>query len=259
MEDVDLIQTLREEYFEKILCQPFNYEERSEDPDIQSIGEINQWTPKPEPLEASRDAIPPVNQVQLERKPLLKHLRYSFLGEGETMPVVISSDLAPPQEEPLLQLLRRHKQALGWSISDLHGISLLICTHRIFVEENTKPLQQMQKRLNPNMKDVVQGEVLKLLDADIIYPISDSKWISPTQVVPKKSTVTIIANENNELIPTHIQTGWCMCIDYRKLNTVTRKDHFPLPFLDQVLERVAGHAFYFFFMGFLGTTKLRSP
>jgi len=81
VEDVDLIQTLREEYFEKILCEPLNYEERSEDPDIQSIGEITQWTPKPEPLEVSRNAIPSVSQVQLERKPLPKHLKYSFLGE----------------------------------------------------------------------------------------------------------------------------------------------------------------------------------
>jgi hypothetical protein len=113
VEDVDLIQTLREEYFEKVLCEPLNYEEQSKDPDIQSVGEITQWMPKPEPLEASRDAIPPVNKVQPERKPLPKHLKYSFLGEGETMTVVISSDLAPPQEEALLQLLRRHKQALG--------------------------------------------------------------------------------------------------------------------------------------------------
>ena len=100
---------MREEYFEKVLCEPFKYEEWSEDLDIQSVGEITQWMPKPEPLEESRDAIPPVNQVQLERKPLPKHLKYSFLGERETMPIVISSNLVPPQEEALLQLLKRHK------------------------------------------------------------------------------------------------------------------------------------------------------
>jgi len=172
------------------------------------------------------------------------------------MPVVISSDLAPPQEEALLQLLRRHKQVLGWSISNLHGISPLICTHRIFLEKNAKPVRQMQRRLNPNMKDVVRGEVLKLLDADIIYTISDSKWVSPTQVVPKKSGVIVITNENNELIPTRIQIGWRMCINYRKLNTVTRKDHFLLPFLDQVLERVAGHAFYYFLDGYSGYNQI---
>ncbi|XP_052172242.1 uncharacterized protein LOC127788168 [Diospyros lotus] len=123
-------------------------------------------------------------------------------------------------------------------------------------QENAKPVRQMQRRLNPNMKEVVRGEVLKLLDAGIIYPISDSKWVSPTQVVPKKSGVTVIANENNELIPTRIQTGWRMCIDYRKLNSVTRKDHFPLPFLDQVLERIAGHAFYCFLDGYSGYNQI---
>jgi len=86
----------------------------------------------------------------------------------------------------------------------------------------------------------VRNEVIKLLDNDIIYPISDSKWVSPTQVVPKKSRVTVVKNENNELIPTRTVTGWRMCIDYRKLNSMTRKDHFPLPFMDQILERIAG-------------------
>ncbi|KAL9357301.1 hypothetical protein Peur_050554 [Populus x canadensis] len=90
------------------------------------------------------------------------------------------------------------------------------------------------------MKEVVKNEVIKLLDNGIIYPISDSKWVSPTQVVPKKSGVTVITNEKNELIPTRTITGWRMCIDYRKLNSMTRKDHFPLPFMDQILERVAG-------------------
>ena len=96
----------------------------------------------------------------------------------------------------------------------------------------------------------------KLLDAGIIYPISDSRWVSPTQVVPKKFGVTVVTNEHNELIPTRVQTGWRMCIDYRRLNAVTSKDHFPLPFLDQVLERVAGHAFYCFLDGYSGYNQL---
>jgi hypothetical protein len=124
------------------------------------------------------------------------------------------------------------------------------------LEENAKPSREMQRRLNPNMKEVVKNEVIKLLDNGIIYPISDSKWVSPTQVVPKKSGVTVITNEKNELIPTRTITGWRMCIDYRKLNSMTRKDHFPLPFMDQILERVAGHEFYCFLDGYSGYNQI---
>ena len=89
------------------------------------------------------------------------------------------------------------------------------------------------------MKKVVKKEILKLLDTGIIFPISDSKWVSPIHVVPKKGGMTVVTNENNELIPTRTVTGWRMCIDYRKLNMASRKDHFPLPFIDQMLERLA--------------------
>ncbi|CAN6695303.1 unnamed protein product [Malus baccata var. baccata] len=105
----------------------------------------------------------------------------------------------------------------------------------------TKPTVEAQRRLNPIMKEVVRVEVMKLLDAGIIYPISDSKWVSPTQVVPKKAGITVVKNDNNELVPTRMTTGWRMCIDYRKPNNNTRKDHFPLPFIDQMLERLAGY------------------
>ena len=85
-------------------------------------------------------------------------------------------------------------------------------------------------------------EVVKLLDAGIIYPISDSKWISPTQVVPKKSGLTIVENAAGELIPQCTTTWWRVCIDYQKLNSHTRKDHFPLSFIDQILERLVGQS-----------------
>ena len=100
------------------------------------------------------------------------------------------------------------------------------------------------------MKEVFKKEVSKLLDIGVIYPIAYSKGVSPNQVVPKKSGVTVVANEHNELIPTWVTTGWWVCIDYRKLNDVTRKDHFPLPFVDQMLERVVGHEFYCFLDGY---------
>ncbi|RVW81866.1 Retrovirus-related Pol polyprotein from transposon 297 [Vitis vinifera] len=102
------------------------------------------------------------------------------------------------------------------------------------------------------MQEVVRAEVLKLLQAGIIYPISDSPWVSPTQVVPKKSGIIVVQNDKGEEVFTSLTSGWRVCIDYRKLNVVTRKDHFPLPFIDQVLERVSGHPFYCFLDGYSG-------
>ena len=113
-------------------------------------------------------------------------------------------------------------------------------------------MRQPQRRLNPHMQEVVRAEVLKLLEAIIIYPISDSTWVSPTQVVPKKSGITTVHNEKGEEMPTRLTTGWRVCIDYRRLNEVTWKDHFPLPFMDQLLERISGYPFYCFLDGYSG-------
>ena len=220
--------------------------------------EVNGWAPKFEPLPPNEDKSLPSEErpPKLELKPLPTHLKYAFLGEDETFPVIISSSLELNQENQLLEILRTHRTALGWTIADIKGISPLICTHIIHLEEDVKPSRQPQRRLNPIIKEVVKKEVLKLLDVGVIYPIADSKWVSPTQVVPKKSGVTVVANENNELIPTRVTSGWRVCIDYRKLNAGTRKDHFPLPFVDQMLERVAGHEFYYFLEGYSGYNQI---
>lgn len=114
-----------------------------------------------------------------------------------------------------------------------------------------RPTVEAQRRLNPNMMDVVKKEVIKLLDCGVIYPISDSRWVSPVQVVPSKSGITVVKNEENELVPQRTVTGHRVRIDYRKLNATTRKDHFPLPFIDQMLERLAGHSFYCFLDGWI--------
>uniref|UniRef100_A0A2N9EIZ4 Integrase catalytic domain-containing protein n=1 Tax=Fagus sylvatica TaxID=28930 RepID=A0A2N9EIZ4_FAGSY len=183
-------------------------------------------------------------------------LRFEELPKSELKP--LPSNIEIPKLElkqlpsRLVKLLKKHKTAIGWTIADIKGISPLVCTHKLNFEEEVKTSREPQCRLNPNMKEVVKSEVLKLLDAGIIYPIADSKWVSPTQVVPKKSGVTVVENELGELVPTKLVTGWWMCIDYRKLNAATRKDHFPLPFIDQVLERVAGHSFYCFLDGYSG-------
>ena len=97
---------------------------------------------------------------------------------------------------------------------------------------------------------------MKLLDVGIIYPISDSNWVSPVQVVPKKSGITVVKNEDDQLVLTRVQIGWRECIDYCKLNAMTRKDHFPLPFIDQMLERLAGHAYYCFLDGYSGYSQI---
>nr|GEV05623.1 reverse transcriptase domain-containing protein [Tanacetum cinerariifolium] len=120
------------------------------------------------------------------------------------------------------------------------------------VKEDYKPAVQSQRRINPKIHEVTKKEVIKLLDAGMIYQISDSPWVSPIHCVPKKGGITIVENENNELIPTRLVTGWRVCIDYRKLNDATRKDHFPLLFMDQMLDRLAGNEFYCFLDGFSG-------
>jgi hypothetical protein len=94
------------------------------------------------------------------------------------------------------------------------------------------------------MREVVKKEMLKLLRARVIYPVSDSEWVSPVQVVPKKGGMIVLRNEINELIPQRTVIGWGMCMDYRKLNKATRKDHLPLPFIDEMLERLVNHSYY---------------
>ena len=194
----------------------------------------------------------PKEPQQLELKPLPAELKYAFVEENEQCPVVISSLLTTAQEHNLLHLLKKNKQALGWKISDLKGINPSICTHHIYLKEESKAVRQPQRRLNPHLQEVVRVEVLKLLQLGIIYPISDSTWVSSTQVVPEKSGVTTVKNEKGEELSTRLTTSWRVCIDYRRLNEVTRKDHFPLPFIDQLLERVSRHPFYCFFDGYSG-------
>nr|GFA10606.1 reverse transcriptase domain-containing protein [Tanacetum cinerariifolium] len=151
-----------------------------------------------------------------------------------------SSDDEPPEVE--LKELPPH----------LEGIDPEFCSHKILLEEDFSPKVQSQRRVNPKIYDVIKKEVKKILDAGLIYPISDSSWVSPVHCVPKKGGMTVIKNDKNKLVPTRLVTGWRVCVDYRKLNEATRKDHFPLPLMDQMLERLAGNEYYCFLDGFLG-------
>ncbi|GJS69147.1 reverse transcriptase domain-containing protein [Tanacetum coccineum] len=193
--------------------------------------------PKPDPL-PSLD-LPP-------------HLEYAFLEGDNKLPVIIAKDLSVEEKAALIKVLKSHKRAIAWKLSDIKGINPEFCTHKILMEEDYKPAVQHQRRVNLKIYDVIKKEVEKLLDAGLIYPISDSPWVSPVHCVPKKGGFTVVENDENELIPTRLVTGWRVCIDYRKLNEATRKDHFPLPFMDQMLERLARNEYYCFLDGFSG-------
>ncbi|GKB05567.1 hypothetical protein Tco_0833762, partial [Tanacetum coccineum] len=222
---------------------------------------------------------------EVELKELPPHLEYAFLEGDDKLPVIIAKDLKDKEKAALLKVLKSHKRAIAWKLSDIQGINPEFCTHKILMEEDYKPAVQHQRRVNPKIHDVIKNEVEKLLDAGLIYPISDtmaclwdlrtlirsafspklnslammtvqhqrrvnpkihdvikkeveklleagliypisdSPWVSPIHCVPKKGGMTVVVNEENELIPTRLVTGWRVCIDYRKLNEATRKDH----------------------------------
>ncbi|XP_070012091.1 uncharacterized protein [Nicotiana sylvestris] len=216
-----------------------------------------------EPLHLENRETPPANPSigeppKLELKSLPAHLRYEFLGPDSTLPVIISSSLLDVQAQQLLQVLKECKIAIGWTMKDIKGINPAYCMHKILLKEGYKPCKEHQRRLNPNMKEVVKKEVIKWLDARIIFPISDSIWVSPVQCVPKKGGMTVINNDNNELISTKTVTGWRICMDYRKLKLDTRKNHFPLPFIDQMLDRLAGRSHFYFLDGNSGDYAVRA-
>ena len=176
-----------------------------------------------EPLgENTQTSVPSIEQPpKMEQKPLPSHLRYAYLGNASTLPVIISASLIATEEENLLRVLIDHKVVLGCSLADLKGIHPSMCMHRILLEDGHRPSVEAHRRLNLTMKEVVRKEVLKWLDVGVIYPISDSAWVSPIQVVPKKGGTTVIKIANDTLLPSRIVTGWRICIDCRKLNKAT--------------------------------------
>ncbi|RDX92306.1 hypothetical protein CR513_25582, partial [Mucuna pruriens] len=150
----------------------------------------------------------PLPPQPMELKQLLSHLKYAYLDKEQQLPIIIANNLHQEQEDKLLEVLRQHKKAIGWKLSDLPSINPSICMHRILMEEEVKPIRQQQRRLNPTLLDVVKKEVTKLITVGIIYPISDSQWVSPVQVVPKKSRMTVMKNQQDELVPMSIQNSW---------------------------------------------------
>nr|GEW12751.1 reverse transcriptase domain-containing protein [Tanacetum cinerariifolium] len=159
---------------------------------------------------------------EVELKDLPPHLEYAFLEGDNKLPIIIAKALGDEEKSALIKVLKSHKRAIAWKLSDIQGINSEFCTHKILMEEDYKPAVQHQRRVNPKIHDVI------------------------------KKSFTFVENEENELIPTRLVTGWRVCIDYQKLNEATRKDHFPFLFMDQMLERLAGNGYYCFLDGFFG-------
>nr|GEU32387.1 reverse transcriptase domain-containing protein [Tanacetum cinerariifolium] len=160
----------------------------------------------------------------VELKDLPPHLEYAFLEGDDKLPVIIAKDLSVEEKTALIIILKSHKRAIAWKLSDIKGIDPKFYTHKILIEEDFEPAVQHQRRVNPKIHDVIKQEVIKLLEARLIYPISNSPCVSLVHCVPKKGGFTVVENE----------------------------DHFPPSFMDQMLERLAGNQYYCFLDGFFG-------
>nr|GEX78324.1 reverse transcriptase domain-containing protein [Tanacetum cinerariifolium] len=161
---------------------------------------------------------------KVELKELHPHLEYVFLEGDYKLPVIIAKDLSMEEKTALITVLKSYKRAIAWKLSDIKGIAPEFCTHKILMEDDFEPVVQLQRRVNHKIHDVIKNE----------------------------GGFTIVENDENELILTRLVTGWRVCIDYRKLNEATHKDHFPLSFMGQMLERLAGNQYYCFLDGFFG-------
>jgi hypothetical protein len=151
----------------------------------------------------------------------------------------INPDISSAETCRLMNLLIEHKEAFAWDYMDMKGILSQLCTHHIYIKEEFRPICQPQRRMNPNLKEIVKEELQKLLNARFIYPISDNEWVSPLVIVPKKNG------------------KWRVCVDYRALNKATLKDHFPLPFIDKVLDNLARKKYFSFLDGFSGYNQIK--
>ncbi|GJR10619.1 reverse transcriptase domain-containing protein [Tanacetum coccineum] len=162
--------------------------------------------------------------LEVVLKDLPPHLEYAFLEGDDKLPVIIAKDLSVEEKAALIKVLKSRKRVIAWKLSDIKGIKPEFYTHKILMEEDYKPAVQHKKRVNLKIHDVIK----------------------------KEGAFTVVENDENELIPTRLVIGWRVCNDYRKLNEATRKDHFPLPFMDQMLETLAGNDYYCFLDGFSG-------
>nr|GEV07746.1 reverse transcriptase domain-containing protein [Tanacetum cinerariifolium] len=174
--------------------------------------------------EAKNDKSSTDEPPEVELKDLPPHLEYAFLEGDDKFLIIIAKDFSDEEKTALITFLKSHKRAIAWKLSNIKGINPEVCTHKILMEDNFKPAVQHQRRINPKIHDVIK----------------------------KEGGFPIVENEENELILTRLVTGWRVSIDYQKLNEATRKDDFPLPYIYQMFERLAGNEYYCFLDGFSG-------
>nr|GEU37589.1 reverse transcriptase domain-containing protein [Tanacetum cinerariifolium] len=162
---------------------------------------------------------PPV----VELKFLPPYLEYAFLEGDDKLPVIIAKDLSVEEKVALITVFKSHKRAIAWKLFDIKGINPELCNHKILLEKDFTPAVQHQRRVNPKIHDVIKQKVIKLLDAGLIYPISDSTWVSPVHCVPKKGGSIVVENKENELIPTRLVTDTNLCLNWEKSHFMVKE------------------------------------
>ncbi|XP_050876541.1 uncharacterized protein LOC127080256 [Lathyrus oleraceus] len=192
----------------------------------------------------------------LELKQLPDNLKYAYLESDEKLPVIISSNLDPDQENKLLQVLKKHKKAIGWTLADIPCISPSMCMHRILLEDGAKTVRQPQRRLNPLILDVVKKEVTKLLQAGIIYPISDSKWVTFRFILHLKIKKRPLSRAHSGIVLGHIISEKGIFVDPAKIDIIST---LPYPSCVHEIRSFLGHAAFDFLKKALTSDPIIQP
>nr|GEY19372.1 reverse transcriptase domain-containing protein [Tanacetum cinerariifolium] len=229
---INIIDVARDEYAQEMLG--FSKNSSGGNPTSTYKPNISDSSPSLTPFEGS-DFI--LEEIEAYLKDESISLEIDNADCVNKLPVIIAKDLKDDEKEALSKVLKSHKWAIAWKITDIKGIDPRFCTHKILMKEDYKPSVQSQRRVNPKIHEVIKKEVIKLLDAGMIYPVSDSPWVRPIHCVPKKCGITVVENENNELIPTRLVIDHLSRLENPHKDVFENKDineNFPLETLGKI-------------------------